>query len=97
VSPQVLTDSCVFREEAEKLFVAEATTETLPAVAGCALLYMAFAMHGDVSAGLRYLNAAVMSAEKMKLFEEPSSTDPVSLQTLITMSKAAWGIFNMYV
>jgi hypothetical protein len=58
---------------------------------------MAFAMHGDVHTGLPYLKAAVKSAEKMKLYEEPSSADPASLQTLITISKTAWGIFNMYV
>jgi hypothetical protein len=68
-----------------------------PNVAGCALLYMAFAMHGDVHTGLPYLRAAVKSAEKMNLYEEPSSADPASLQTLTAISKTAWGVFNQYV
>jgi hypothetical protein len=54
-------------------------------------------MYGDVHTGLPYLKAAVKSAEKMKLYEEPSFADPVSLQTLTTISKTAWGVFNMYV
>jgi hypothetical protein len=68
-----------------------------PNVAGCALLYMAFAMHGDVHTGLPYLKAAVKSAEKMNLCEELNSADSASLQTLTAISKTAWGVFNMYV
>jgi hypothetical protein len=68
-----------------------------PNIAGCALLYMTFAMDGDVHTGLPYLKAAVKSAEKMKLYEEPSSADLVLLQTLTTLSRTAWGVFNMHV
>ncbi len=84
-------------QQAEKLFAAKGTVDTLPDIAALPLLYTSIAVHGDVPKAMKYLRAANDAAEKMKLFGSPDPDTLGSPKRIAATSQAAWGLFNFLV
>ncbi|KAH7111289.1 hypothetical protein B0J11DRAFT_194207 [Dendryphion nanum] len=68
VDPQASSISYACEKEAEKLFQAETKQDSLPTLAGMALLYVSLTCHGEGKKGTDYLVVATQAAERMNLF-----------------------------
>ncbi|KAJ4357059.1 hypothetical protein N0V95_002797 [Ascochyta clinopodiicola] len=97
IHPEAAKHSHQFEQQAEKLFAAEGTVDTLPTVAALALLYISIAVRADVPRAMKYLIAAKDAAKRMNLFGEPDPATFGSLKTREASSQTAWGLFNFHV
>ena len=97
IDPAAAEFSHQFEAQAEKLFAAERTVDTLPSITALPLLYTSIAVHGDVPRAMQYLIAANDAAEKMKLFGNPETAKSGSPKATTATSQAAWGLFNFLV
>lgn len=100
LDPQVSRNSYAFEKEAEKLLQSEGTANSLPTIAGLALLYVSLSVHGEGLRALKFITAASKAAEKLKLFGVPEALEVLSsasLETLVATSATAWGLFNVIV
>ncbi|KAJ4369797.1 hypothetical protein N0V83_005561 [Neocucurbitaria cava] len=98
--PEASRNSYAFEKEAEKLLQSEGTADSLPTIAGLALLYVSLSVHGEGLRALKFLTAASEAAEKLKLFGVPEALETLSsasLETLVATSATAWGLFNVIV
>lgn len=92
--------SHAFEKEAEKLFQSETELDSLPTVAGLALLYMSMSTHGEGVKALRYLTTASDTAERLKLYgvsEKLEGVELLSPEQRVARSATAWGMFNLIV
>ncbi|KAH6642662.1 hypothetical protein C7974DRAFT_106916 [Boeremia exigua] len=97
IEPAAAEFSHQFEAQAEKLFAAERTVDTLPSITALPLLYTSIAVHGDVPRAMQYLIAANDAAERMKLFGNPETAKSGSPKATTATSQAAWGLFNFLV
>ncbi|KAF9701168.1 hypothetical protein EKO04_000294 [Ascochyta lentis] len=97
IHPETAKYSYQFEQQAEKLFSAEGTVDSLPTVAALALLYTTIAVHADVPRAMKYLIAAEDAAKRMNLFREPDPATFGSPKTIAATSQTAWGLFNFFV
>jgi hypothetical protein len=99
---QALSQSFACEKEAENLFKAESEHETLPTLAGIALLHLSLVLHGNRSDAIKYIHELNKTMIKMKLFDdvtEMATNQPNAnmQETLLALCGTAWGIFNMMV
>ncbi|CAO2648429.1 Nn.00g076960.m01.CDS01 [Neocucurbitaria sp. VM-36] len=100
LDPQASKFSYACEKEAEKLFQSEGKVDSLPTIAGLALLYVSLAVHGEGVRALKFLKAASEAAEQLKMFGVPDALETLgsdSQETLVATSATAWGLFNLMV
>ncbi|KAF2647338.1 hypothetical protein K491DRAFT_784784 [Lophiostoma macrostomum CBS 122681] len=97
-----LGQSFACEKEAEHLFKAESERDSLPTLAGMALLHLSLSGHGSRSAAFQYIEETTRMVKRMKLFDSPSQPafhqpTVVTEDTLIALSRTAWGVFSILV
>ncbi|PVH93023.1 hypothetical protein DM02DRAFT_677109 [Periconia macrospinosa] len=102
IDPGALDQSFACEKEAQDLFKAESERDSLPTLAGIALLHLSLSGHGNHSAAFEYIQETTKMVERMKLFNDPNEPafhqpTVVTNDTQIALSRTAWGVFSMIV
>lgn len=88
-----------FEAEAEILWRVERRADTLPALAGLNLLFLATGLHGKAAIGNTYMDDIIQMARRIRLFDVADRLTAADLESFVDTkqrgtAQTAWAAYN---